>query len=115
MKSFETQLQTSSPENIQAICTSKFNDFGIAPMRGGIGLPFLGRGIFTEDGEFWKYSRALVRPTFARAEIADLENFERHVARFLDLIPKNGEAFDMLALSKKLVRTLRSIIQQNLN
>ena len=103
MKSLETQLQTSSAENIQAICTSKFNDFGVGPMRGTIGLPFLGRGIFTEDGEFWKYSRALVRPTFARAEIADLENFEHHVARFLALIPREGKSFNVLPLSKKLV------------
>ena len=81
------QLQTSDPENIQAICTSAFNDFGVGPMRGRIGVPFLDRGIFTEDGAFWKHSRALVRPTFSRAEIADLDNFERHVRRLLSTIP----------------------------
>ncbi|KAF4635042.1 hypothetical protein G7Y89_g3059 [Cudoniella acicularis] len=96
------ELQTSQPENIQAICTSNFNEFGVGPMRGTIGAPFLGRGIFTEDGEFWKHSRALVRPTFSRAEIADLGNFDRHVARFLALIPKDGSTFDLLPLSKKL-------------
>jgi cytochrome P450 len=103
MKSIQTQLQTSSPENIQAICTSQFDDFGIGPMRGDIGAPFLGRGIFTEDGDFWKHSRSLVKPTFSRSEIADLDNFERHVARFISLIPKDGVTFDMLALAKKLV------------
>ncbi|TEY81952.1 hypothetical protein BOTCAL_0030g00130 [Botryotinia calthae] len=94
---------TSQPENIQAICTSSFNDWGVGPMRGTIGLPFLGRGIFTEDGEFWKPSRSLVRPTFSRAEIAGLDNFENHVARFLTHIPKDGSTFDMLALVKRLV------------
>lgn len=105
-------LQTSQPENIQAICTSTFNDFGVRPIRGTIGAPFLGRGIFTEDGEFWKHSRSLVRPTFSRAEIANLDSFERHVARFMTHLPKDGSTFDMLSLSKKLVGLLmvRSII-----
>ncbi|KAF7898276.1 hypothetical protein EAF00_004722 [Botryotinia globosa] len=102
LNSLGTELQTSHAENIQAICTSSFNDWGVGPMRGTIGLPFLGRGIFTEDGEFWKHSRSLVRPTFSRAEIADLENFERHVSRFLTFIPKDGSTFDMLPLVKKL-------------
>ena len=97
------QLQTSQPENIQAICTSAFNDFGVGPMRGRIGVPFLDRGIFTEDGVFWKHSRALIRPTFSLAEVADLENFERHVARFLALIPRDASTFDLLPLAKRLV------------
>lgn len=101
-----SELQTSHPENIQAICTSHFNDFGVGPMRGTIGAPFLGRGIFTEDGEFWKHSRGLIRPTFARGEISDLVNFERHVARLLALIPRDGSTFDLMPLVKKMVRVI---------
>ena len=97
------QLQTCDPDNIQAICTSVFDDFGVGPMRGRIGVPFLDRGIFTEDGPFWKHSRALVRPTFSRSEIADLENFERHVIRLLDLIPRDKGTIDLLPLAKRLV------------
>ena len=97
------QLQKSDPENIQAICTSAFNDFGVGPLRGRIGVPFLDRGIFTEDGAFWKHSRALVRPTFSRAEIADLDNFERHVRRLLSIIPQDGSTLDLLSLAKRLV------------
>lgn len=82
MKALGTELQTSEQENIQAICTSRFNDFGVGPMRGDIGVPFLDRGIFTEDGEFWKHSRALIRPVFSKAEVSDLPNFEWHVASF---------------------------------
>lgn len=101
-----SELQTANPENIQAICTSRFNDFGVGPMRGTIGAPFLGRGIFTEDGEIWKHSRGLVRPTFARGEISDLVNFERHVACFLALIPRDGSTFDLMRLVKKMVRII---------
>ena len=100
------QLQTSEPENIQAVCTSGFNDFGVGPMRGAIGAPFLDRGIFTEDGAYWKQSRALIRPTFSRAEIADLDNFERHVRRLLALVPRDSGTLDLLPLVKRLVSTL---------
>lgn len=96
-------LYTMQPENIKAICATSFSDFGVGPIRGNIGLPFFGRGVFTEDGEFWKYSRSLIRPTFNKAEIADLPNFEQHVARFLALIPDNGRTIDILPLSKMLV------------
>ncbi|TGO24007.1 hypothetical protein BPAE_0115g00200 [Botrytis paeoniae] len=56
----------------------------------------------SEDGDFWKHSRSLVRSTFSRAEIADLDNLERHVTRFLTFILKDGSTFDMLPLVKKL-------------
>lgn len=103
MKALSVSVQTADPENIQAISATKFNDFGVGPIRGNIGAPFLDRGVFTDDGEFWKHSRALIRPTFNRAEIADLSNFERHVSRFLALIPKDSSAFDMQPLVKRLV------------
>ena len=97
------QIQKMQPENIQAVSATKFNDFGVGPMRGNIGAPFLDRGVFTEDGEFWKHSRSLIRPTFNRAEVADLGSFERHVSRFLALIPSDSSPFDLQPLVKRLV------------
>ncbi|KAL8819488.1 MAG: hypothetical protein Q9191_007725 [Dirinaria sp. TL-2023a] len=102
MKALSVSIQTADAENIQAISATKFNDFGVGPIRGNIGAPFLDRGVFTDDGEFWKHSRALIRPTFNRAGIADLNSFERHVGRFLALIPKDSSAFDMQPLVKRL-------------
>lgn len=72
-------------------------------MRGRIGAPFLDRGIFTEDGSFWKNALSLIKPTFTKSEISDLDNFEKHVARLLPLIPKDGSTFDLLPLVKRLV------------
>ena len=100
------RIQTSQPENIQAVCTSAFEDWGVGPMRGTIGAPFLGRGIFTDDGSYWKHSRALIRPTFSRTEIADLGNFERHVKCLMATLPKDGSSFDILPLLKQLVGPL---------
>ncbi|CAG8953999.1 hypothetical protein HYFRA_00009098 [Hymenoscyphus fraxineus] len=98
----EPMLQTSSPKNIQTIAATKFDDWGVGPIRGNIGAPFLDRGVFTEDGDFWKHSRALIRPTFNRAEIADLDHFENYVARFLKLIPRDVTTFDFQELTKRL-------------
>ena len=97
------QIQTMQLENIQAVSATCFNDFGVGPMRGNIGAPFLDRGVFTEDGEFWKHSRSLIRPTFSRTEIADLGSFEQHVSRFLALIPPDSSKFDLQPLVKRLV------------
>lgn len=77
------QIQTAQAENIQGVAATKYDDFGVGPRRGNVGAPFLDRGVFTEDGDFWKHSRALIRPTFSHNEVADLASFERHVNRFL--------------------------------
>lgn len=37
-----------------------------------------GYGIFSDNDKRWEHSRALLRPQFARANIADLEALERH-------------------------------------
>ena len=104
MKAFgPAYILTTEPQNIQAIAATKFNDFGVGPRRGNVGAPFLERGVFTEDGDFWKHSRALIRPTFSRNEIADLGNFERHVGRFLAQIPRDSRTFDLQPLAKRLV------------
>lgn len=71
-------------------------------MRSGIDEPFLSHGIFTDDEEFWKRSRALVRSTFSRKESSDLSNFESYAVKFLALIPKDGSDFDLLLLAKNL-------------
>ena len=97
------QIQTAQPENIQTIAATKFEDFGVGPRRGNIGAPFLDRGVFTEDGDFWKHSRALIRPTFSRNEVADLTSFDGHVNRFLALIPTDSSTFDLQPLAKRLV------------
>ena len=97
------QIETTHPENAQAICTSMFDEWAVTPLRGAVGAPFIESGIFTQDGSIWKRSRALVRPTFNKSEIADLEAFEIHVGRFLKLIPKDLSTFDAQALSKRLV------------
>ena len=49
------------------------------------------------DGQLWEHSRALIKPTFARTQIAHLHlsPYAMHVQRFLDLIPEDGLGVDI--------------------
>lgn len=58
----------------------------------------LGDGIFTTDGAFWSHSRAMLRPTFEKSQITDLEQFENHIGPLLARIPKDSSTVDLQPL-----------------
>lgn len=60
-------------KNIQIVVALKYSDYGKSATRNKALTPFLGHGIFSEDGPAWKHSRDLSRPLFKRAEMSDVE------------------------------------------
>lgn len=90
-------VATREPENVKAILSMRFKDFGLGDRQKALG-PLLGKGIFTMDGDFWAHSRALIRPNFARDQVADLEAFERHIQALWKLIPRDGRTVDLQEL-----------------
>ncbi|KAH7346609.1 cytochrome P450 [Rhexocercosporidium sp. MPI-PUGE-AT-0058] len=88
---------TIDPENVKAILATQFHDFGLGQRQESFG-PLLGQGIFTTDGKQWEHSRALVRPNFTRAQVADLDTFEPHIQQFISKIPRNGKTVDLQRL-----------------
>ena len=108
-KTFEEQffstkiINTMEAANIQQATALSFHDWGKSPSRNASSFPFLGRGIFSEDGAFWKYSRDMVKPTFARSEISDVDSVSIFVNRLLDLIPRDESTIDIQPLIHKLV------------
>lgn len=70
---------TIDPRNLQAMLSTQFQDFCLGPTRRNSFVPFLGHGIFTEDGDAWERSRAMLRPHFSRSQISDLTLEETHV------------------------------------
>ena len=46
--------------------------------RRGALLPFIGEGIFTQDGPAWKHSRELLRRPFLKSHYQDLKGFVEH-------------------------------------
>ena len=108
-KTFEEQffntkvINTMEAANIQQAAALSFQDWGKLSSRNASSSPFLGRGIFSEDGAFWKHSRDLIKPTFARSEISDVNSLGVFVDRLLDLIPHDGTTVDIQPLIHKLV------------
>ncbi|RDA92307.1 hypothetical protein CP533_3248 [Ophiocordyceps camponoti-saundersi (nom. inval.)] len=90
-------LFTADPDNIKAILSSQFGDFGKGEAMHREFMPFLGDGIFATDGSLWQNSRQILRPQFTRARVSDLECFETHVQTLLGLVTP-GEVIDIGAL-----------------
>jgi cytochrome P450 len=86
---FLDAIITVEPENIKTILSLKFQDYGIA-YRLGAFKPLLGEGIFDTDGEKWASSRALIRPSFTRDQIADLTSLESLMQDLFALLPRDG-------------------------
>ena len=100
----QTTIHTCDPRNIQAVTALAFDSFGLEPLRVGLSAPFIDRGILNTDGAFWSHSRALIRPTFSRAQISDFESYEKHFRQLLAIIPRDGSTIDLQPLLKRLVR-----------
>ena len=99
----KVSIHTNDPRNFQAVHSTSFYDYGVQPIRRAPTLPFLGEGVFTMDGAFWEHSRAMLRPTFTRCNVADLPTFEVHFQKFLKLVPTNGSTVDLKPLLYRLV------------
>ncbi|KAM7188922.1 cytochrome P450 [Rhypophila sp. PSN 637] len=86
-------ISTNDPKNIQAVLATKFKDFGLGERRNSTFRPLLGRGIFAVDGPSWEHSRALIRPQFARHQISDLEQQERHTQHLMRALPTDSSGW----------------------
>lgn len=73
-------------------------------MRLHTGEPFIGKRVFSTDGAYWQYSRELIKPLFARAQVADLATLDLHLDRMMNRIPRDGSTIDLQALLKLMVR-----------
>ena len=94
----ERDIFTADPENIKAILTTQFSDYGKGEEFHYRWKDFLGDGIFTTDGEQWHNSRQLIRPMFIRERVGDLATFERHIEDFLPLLRGDGQEIDVAQL-----------------
>lgn len=86
---------TADPENIKAILATQFNEFGTG-QRFNILSPLLGKGIFTSSGDHWKFSRALLRPQFAREKVGHVQSLEPHFKLLKKhILNTKGKEFDI--------------------
>ncbi|MCJ1248985.1 hypothetical protein MMC30_006206 [Trapelia coarctata] len=90
-------IETAEPENIKTILSLDFKIWTFGKMRDEIKVIF-GDGIFNRSGAAWQRSRDMLRPHFARSQIADLPMVEKHIPQLLDLIPRDGSTVDLQPL-----------------
>ena len=108
-KTFEEQffnqrmINTMEAANIQQVAALGFQNWGKVSSRASLASPFLGRGILSEDGAYWKHSSKLIKPTFSRSEISDIDFLDTFVERMIHLIPRDGTTIDIQPLLHKLV------------
>lgn len=53
--------------------------------------PLMGRGIFASDGEQWRHSRAMLRPSFTKYQMRGIVMPEDHFQNLLALLSENEE------------------------
>ncbi|KAL8985943.1 MAG: hypothetical protein Q9177_004295 [Variospora cf. flavescens] len=88
---------TFDPENIEAALWTRFDDYCLGSRRGAM-FPFLGEGIFTQDGGPWKHSRELLRRPFLKTHYQDLKGFKEPVQTLLTKLSSSSGIVDLQPL-----------------
>ncbi|KAK3363602.1 cytochrome P450 [Lasiosphaeria hispida] len=92
-------LMTNESENLKAILGTQIEDWPIDGPRLYAALPVLGpHSVFSSNGKAWQDARAMIRPSFVRDQVADLESFDRHIKNMLAAVPRDGSTFDLQKL-----------------
>lgn len=93
-------LYTCDHEVVRAMYGTQHSDWDIGGVRLQATAFALGKhSIFAVNGAEWKHSRAMIRPAFARNQLADLECTDRHVENFLrHLSQGEDKCFDVQGL-----------------
>ncbi|KAK3365440.1 cytochrome P450 alkane hydroxylase-like protein [Podospora didyma] len=96
---FDT-IHTADPENLKFMLATGFDNYKLARLRVNAMAPLFGSGIFTTNGPAWAHSRAILRPSFTRQNMAPLlAMMERHFQMLLRQVPKDGSTpFDVQRL-----------------
>ncbi|KAL8721462.1 MAG: hypothetical protein Q9225_001874 [Loekoesia sp. 1 TL-2023] len=99
---FDDIYFTTEPDNLKAMLATNFKHWHLPDRRKASFSALFGDGIFTTDGAAWQHSRDLLRPNFARAQIADLATLEKHVDHLIKAIPRDGSTVNLQKLFSRL-------------
>ncbi|KAI1273562.1 cytochrome P450 [Xylaria sp. FL0933] len=96
-------IKTMNPDITKYVHATYFDHFGVEKIRSGIEYLW-GDGITVVDGDKWAARRRLIKPAFDVAHISNLENrsLARHVAKLMELIPRDGSTIDLMPLFMRL-------------
>ncbi|EED13071.1 cytochrome P450, putative [Talaromyces stipitatus ATCC 10500] len=94
------RIMTMDSQNIREVLGTSFDRFGVQELRLPISSSFMGKGVFTTDGEYWEYSRKLLAPMFSRSQVSDLSAFDVHLDRMFERLPRDGSTVELQGLLK---------------
>ncbi|MCJ1400858.1 hypothetical protein MMC11_004067 [Xylographa trunciseda] len=83
-------IGTRDPENIEAVLSTQFNDFGLGA-RSAHFRPLLGHGIFTQDGAPWRFSRELLRPQFMETRFKSFAGIQEQIEKFILMVKSTSD------------------------
>ncbi|KAK6434568.1 hypothetical protein LTR95_009254, partial [Oleoguttula sp. CCFEE 5521] len=85
-------IETAEPAIAQAILTTQSSGFALGSTRRRVFRPIEGPGIsaFTSDGAEWHYARSMLRTSFAKERLNDLEATERNLEIMFEAIEETG-------------------------
>lgn len=95
-------VKTIEARNIQAVFASDADSFGNGPLRSFSFSPLVGDGVMTLDGTSHEKARALIRPTFSKANIENGAAYSIHLENFIKLLPTDGSTVDLQPLFGRL-------------
>ncbi|KAI4184708.1 MAG: hypothetical protein L6R41_004569 [Letrouitia leprolyta] len=88
---------TFDPENIEAALALRFDDYCLGSRRDAM-FPFIGEGIFTQDGTPWRHSRELLRRPFLKTHYKNLQGFQEPVDKLLSILSSSAGVIDLQPL-----------------
>ncbi|OQO07513.1 hypothetical protein B0A48_07210 [Cryoendolithus antarcticus] len=85
-------IETAEPAIAQAILSTQSSEFALGSTRRRVFRPVEGPGIsaFTSDGADWHYARAMLRTSFGKERLNDLEATERNLELMFEAIEATG-------------------------
>jgi Cytochrome P450 len=90
-------VHTIDPENVKAIFRTNWKDYGHSAARKAT-LGYFGKGIFINEGAEWEASRSMLRPSFNKIQIRNLDTLEEHVSNLIAQVLKEGDTVDLQPL-----------------
>ena len=104
-------IKTMDPNITKYVHATYFDHFGVERIRSGAEYLW-GDGITVVEGEKWATRRRLLKPSFDVVHVANLENrsLGKHIARLMDLIPRDGSTVDLMPLFRRLVRFVTRLL-----
>ena len=76
---------------VRSTWLTRNTDYCLGPRRGAL-FPFIGEGIFTQDGKPWKHSPELLRRPFHKNHYQDLKGFTEHTNNLVASLSSSGTA-----------------------